>query len=48
MLYSEEEIIKDFSNFEVLQLEEVEIDLNEGKYHKGIAKMIRFIGKKKE
>jgi ubiquinone/menaquinone biosynthesis C-methylase UbiE len=48
MLYSKEEIIKDFSDFEVLQLEEVKIELNEGKYHKGIAKMIRFIGKKKE
>ena len=48
MLYSKEEIMKDFSDFEVLQLEEVEIELNEGKYHKGIAKMIRFLGKKKE
>jgi len=48
MLYSEEEIMEDFSDFEVLQLEEVEIDLNEGQYHKGIAKMIRFVGKKKE
>jgi cyclopropane fatty-acyl-phospholipid synthase-like methyltransferase len=48
MLYSEEEIMKDFSDFEVLQLEELEIELNEGKYHKGIAKMIRFIGKKKD
>jgi ubiquinone/menaquinone biosynthesis C-methylase UbiE len=47
MLFSEEGIIRDFRNFEALELEEVETELSEGDYHNGIAKVIRFIGKKK-
>lgn len=46
MLFSKETIKRDFKNFEILQLEEVEVELEEGKYHKGNAKLIRFIGKK--
>ena len=47
MLFSEESIIRDFPNFEVLELAEVETELSEGEYHNGIAKVIRFVGKKK-
>lgn len=46
MLFSKEEIIADFENYEQLLLEEKEITLNEGKYHIGKGSVIRFIGKK--
>jgi hypothetical protein len=46
MLFSIEEIKKEFStlNFEIL--EEEEIELQEGAYHKGKASVIRFVGRK--
>ncbi|UZR96897.1 class I SAM-dependent methyltransferase [Chondrinema litorale] len=47
MLFSEEEIITDFKNFEPLLLEEKEIYLSEGKYHNGKGSVIRFVGRKK-
>ncbi|MRG45141.1 methyltransferase domain-containing protein [Chitinophaga sp. SYP-B3965] len=47
MLYSKEEIMVDFGNYEVLVLAEEEILLDEGKYHIGKGSVIRFIGKKK-
>lgn len=47
MLFSKASIKADFPNFDIVQLEEVETELNEGEYHQGIAKVIRFIGKKK-
>jgi SAM-dependent methyltransferase len=46
MLFSIESIKKDFPNVEIIKLEEVEIELDEGKYHQGKAKVIRFIGRK--
>jgi len=46
LLFSKEDIRKDFSNFKVIQLEEKEVELFEGKFHKGIGSVIRFIGKK--
>ncbi|WP_418513001.1 class I SAM-dependent methyltransferase [Corallibacter sp.] len=45
-LFSIEEIKSDFNNYEFDYLEEVEVDLNEGKYHVGEGKVIRFIAKK--
>ncbi len=47
MLFTTESIKKDFHEFEALQLEEKEIELNEGIYHNGVGKVIRFVGKKK-
>lgn len=47
MLYSKEEIMTDFDNYEVLMLEEKEIVLNEGKYHIGKGSVVRFVGRKK-
>ena len=47
MLFSKDQIKEDFSNFEVLKLEEIEVELKEGKFHNGIGKVIRFIGKKR-
>ena len=46
MLFTEESIRDDFSDFKIITLEEVQIELNEGNYHNGIGKVIRFIGKK--
>lgn len=46
-LFSKESILKDFSAFEPLLLEEQEIELNEGVFHQGTGSVIRFIGKKK-
>ena len=46
MLFSEESIRADFPNFEILELEEALVELNEGLYHQGTAKVIRFVGKK--
>lgn len=46
MLFSVESIKNDFPDFEIIQLEELEVELKEGKYHNGIGKVIRFIGKK--
>ena len=47
MLFSKESIQKDFSNFEIIQLEEKHIKLTEGNFHNGIGSVIRFIGRKK-
>ncbi len=47
MLCSIEEIKSDFSNYEIIQLEEKVIELQEGLYHNGIGSVIRFVGRKK-
>ena len=47
MLFSMEEIKQDFDNYEIIELSEKEIVLNEGLYHNGKSSVIRFVGKKK-
>ena len=47
MLFSVEKIKNEFPTLEILQLEEVEVELNEGLYHQGKGKVIRFVGRKK-
>lgn len=47
MLFSIEEIQSDFSDYEIIELEEKEIELNEGQFHKGTGSVIRFVGRKK-
>ena len=47
MLYSIEEVKKDFPNYDVLTLEETEIDLNEGEFHIGRGSVVRFVGRKR-
>ena len=47
LLYSTNEIMEDFHNFEILELTETEIELNEGLYHMGLGSVIRFTGRKK-
>ncbi|MFH6767652.1 class I SAM-dependent methyltransferase [Gaetbulibacter aquiaggeris] len=47
MLFSKKTITRDFPDFEIIKLEEVEVELDEGIFHQGKAKVIRFIGRKK-
>lgn len=47
LLLSEEEIKKLLPNYEIIALEETEVDLKEGLYHIGKGSVIRFVGKKK-
>jgi 2-polyprenyl-3-methyl-5-hydroxy-6-metoxy-1,4-benzoquinol methylase len=47
MLFSIEELKSDFQNHEIIALEEKEIELNEGVFHKGQGSVIRFVGRKK-
>lgn len=46
MLLSKEEIAQDFSNYKIIELEEVDTDLNEGLYHQGMSAVVRFTGVK--
>jgi hypothetical protein len=47
MLFSKESIQSDFPNFEIIELEEKQIELKEGDFHNGIGSVIRFVGKKR-
>ncbi len=46
-LFSVEELRADFPNYEIVELAEMEIELNEGAFHKGTGSVVRFVGKKK-
>ncbi len=46
-LFSIDEIKNDFGNYDVIELNEVEINLSEGVYHNGQGSVIRFVGRKK-
>lgn len=46
-LFSVEELQADFSNYNMEQLQETEIELNEGLYHNGKGSVVRFVGYKK-
>jgi 2-polyprenyl-3-methyl-5-hydroxy-6-metoxy-1,4-benzoquinol methylase len=46
-LFSIEEIQADFPNYEIIELVEKEIELNEGLFHNGKGSVIRFVGRKK-
>ena len=47
MLFSIDEIKSDFPNYEIIELEEKEIELSEGLFHNGRGSVIRFVGEKK-
>ncbi len=47
ILFSIEELRTDFDNYEILELSENEIELNEGLYHIGLGSVIRFVGRKR-
>jgi len=46
-LFSIDEITSDFQNYDIIELIETEIELNEGVFHNGIGSVIRFIGQKR-
>lgn len=46
LLFSLEEVKRDFKDFEIIELEEKEVELNEGKFHSGTGMVIRFTGRK--
>lgn len=46
MLYSTEEVQRDFAGFELLLLEQVEVELSEGLYHNGLSSVIRCVARK--
>lgn len=45
-LFSIDEIKADFPNYEIIELQEKEVELNEGVFHNGIGSVIRFVGRK--
>jgi SAM-dependent methyltransferase len=47
MLFSIEEIASDFPGYEIIELAEKVVDLNEGPFHSGTGSVIRFVGRKK-
>ena len=47
MLFSTDEILKDFEDYDVIELEEREVELNEGFGHRGKGSVIRFLGRKR-
>lgn len=47
MLFSIAEIKADFTDYEVIELVEKEIELNEGLFHNGKGSVIRFVGRKR-
>lgn len=47
MLFSIDELTSDFANYEIIELVEQEIELNEGLFHNGKGSVIRFVGRKK-
>lgn len=46
VLYSKDEILRDFHNYEIILLEEEEVVLSEGKFHNGKSAVVRFVGRK--
>ena len=46
-LFSIDELKADFTNYDVIELEEKEIELHEGLFHNGVGSVIRFLGRKK-
>ncbi|MEL6628740.1 MAG: class I SAM-dependent methyltransferase, partial [Bacteroidota bacterium] len=46
-LFSTDELRSDFEHYDVLQLEEKEVELKEGLYHNGKGSVTRFVGRKK-
>lgn len=46
-LFSIEELLADFTDYEIIELVEKEVELNEGLYHSGTGSVVRFVGRKK-
>lgn len=46
MLFSKEKIKRDFKDFQIIQLKELDVQLSEGSFHNGIGNVVRFVGRK--
>jgi hypothetical protein len=46
-LFSVDELKADFPNYDIIELEEKEIELSEGVFHNGRGSVVRFVGRKK-
>lgn len=46
MLFDTAELNEDFKDFQVIQCEQLETELDEGAFHKGMASVVRFVGLK--
>lgn len=47
MLFSDEELKGDFASVEAIEIEALEVEIDEGKFHRGPAQIIHFTGTKK-
>lgn len=47
MLFTEQELKDDFANFDFLEFDETEVELDEGLFHKGKGSVIHFVARKK-
>jgi hypothetical protein len=47
MLFSEEELLIILDGFEILELDTIETELSEGKYHRGRGLVVRAMAKKR-
>jgi len=47
MLLSVEDIKNDFPHFDIIELDETEVNLSEGSYHNGLSAVVRFTGRQK-
>lgn len=47
MLFTVEDVKRDFPHFDLVELKEIEINLSEGTYHNGKSSVVRFTGRKK-
>jgi hypothetical protein len=45
LLYEPEELRRDFAGLEILQLEERELDLQEGRLHRGRSAVVRVVAR---
>lgn len=48
LLYSKEQLLAMFKDFEVLEMEEKEVEIWEGSFHGGLSAVVRFVGRKRE
>ena len=46
MLFSKDEVLSYFKGYEIIELKQTEVKLQEGEYHNGTGSVIRFVGKK--
>jgi hypothetical protein len=46
MLYETRMLISDFPDYDLLELYETDLEMNEGLYHVGPASVVRFFGRK--